>query len=244
MHAIRCNFKVHSFDTDAFGQVTPSRMLGYLLESAGVSADALGFGVRLLQAQGLTWVLGRIKIQLDEPMTVGDRIEVETWPSGLQRAVAMREFRLLRAGKTIGLSTSQWFVLDMATRMPLRPQKLFPVDLQQQTEHLVAIERIFPAMPQPATIRREYEVRRADIDLNHHVTAASYVAWAMECISEDIWSCQRLSELDVQFLEECHWGSRVASEAHAVDPAMLLHRVVRQADGKELARLRSNWVPR
>ena len=61
-------FKVHSFDSDGFGALTADRLLGYLLESAGRSADALGFGIEKLQAKGLTWVLGRIQIVVDLPI--------------------------------------------------------------------------------------------------------------------------------------------------------------------------------
>jgi medium-chain acyl-[acyl-carrier-protein] hydrolase len=240
----RCGFKVHSFDSDAFGAVTAPRLLGYLLESAGGSADALGFGIEALQRQGLTWVLGRIQIVVDARIAVGDALEVETWPSGLLRSAAMRDFRIRRAGLEVGRATSTWFVLDMATRLPERPGKLLPERLRPQTQHLVALSPVIAPMPEPATLARPYDVRKSDIDLNQHVTAASYVGWAMEAIPNDLWSSHRLASLDVQFVEECHLGGTIVTEAALVEDGILLHRISRCDDGKELTRLRTTWVLR
>jgi medium-chain acyl-[acyl-carrier-protein] hydrolase len=244
MEISRFGFKIHSFDSDAFGVVTVPRLLGSLLESAGGSADALGFGIRELQQRGLTWVIGRIRIDIDEAISVGDEIQVETWPSGIERTVALRDFRISKQGRAVGRATSLWFVLDMETRLPLRPNKILPERFHPQTPHLVSLPKVVPPIPSPVTRQRKYGVRQADIDLNQHVTAASYVAWAVEAVPEDLWRSQRLASLDIQFLEECHLGSSILSESHLLDESALVHRITRENDGKELARLTSNWSPR
>ncbi|HEY5961284.1 MAG TPA: acyl-ACP thioesterase domain-containing protein [Polyangiaceae bacterium] len=237
-------FDIHDFDSDAFGSLTMPRLLGYLLHAAGGSADSLGFGIRELQKQGLTWVIGRIRIVLNECLAVGDSIIVETWPSGLQRSIAMRDFRIIRNGLEVGRATSQWFVLDMETRMPVRPHAWFPERLRAQPEHLVTLSRTVPKLLEPPELCVSFEVRKADIDINRHVTAASYVTWAMESIPETVWSEQRIESFDVHFLEECHLGSTVMAESQRADEVTLLHRIRRNDANVELARLATTWVPR
>jgi medium-chain acyl-[acyl-carrier-protein] hydrolase len=244
MQACRYQFRIHSFDSDAFGTVTAPRLLGYFLESAGCSAHALGFGIQALQEQGLTWVIGRIRIVVHAAIRVGDAIEVETWPSGIERAVAMRDFRLLKAGQQVGEATSQWFVLDMQSRLPMRPHKLLPEGFHPELEHLVPLPRVIQPLKDPALQQTEFNVRLSDIDLNQHVTAASYIDWAMQGLPEDLWRTHRLSSMDVQFLEECHLGSRILSESQLSATDTLLHRISRTSDHKELARLATTWVPR
>jgi acyl-ACP thioesterase len=56
---------------------------------------------------------------------LGDAIEVETWPSGLVRSAAWRDFRVWRGEHRVAQATSVWFVLDLGTRAPVRPQELF-----------------------------------------------------------------------------------------------------------------------
>lgn len=244
MEISRFDFKIHSFDADAFGAVTAPRLLGYLLESAGGSADSLGFGIAELQRRGLTWVLGRIRIVLDQPVSVGDAIEVETWPSGIQRSIALRDFRLCRRGQCVGKASSLWFVLDMESRLPMRPHKILPEHLHAQSEHLVALPKVIPPLSDPVTCRCSFGVRQADIDLNQHVTAASYVAWAMEAVPAEIVRTQRLAAMDIHFLEECHLGSRILSEAHPASGSSMVHRIAREGDGMELARLTTEWQNR
>jgi acyl-ACP thioesterase len=177
-------------------------------------------------------------------ISVGDELEVETWPSGIERSVALRDFRISRQGRVVGQATSLWFVLDMVTRLPLRPHKILPEHLHERTEHLIVLPKLVPPLPEPVTRQRRFDVRQADIDLNQHVTAASYVAWAMEAVPEELWRSQRLATIDIQFLEECHLGSRILSQAHLSDPHAVTHRITRESDGKELARLTSSWLTR
>ena len=244
MTHLRAPFQVYSFDTDAFGSLTAPRLLGYLLEVAGRSADELGFGIGELRRQGLTWVLGRIGIEIDGPLWMGDRVEVETWPSGLERMIATREFRWFRDSVEVGRATSLWFVLDIQTRTPVSPHPLFPETLQSREEHLVALSRSIDRIAESADIERRFCVRRADIDLNQHVTAASYVAWAMEAVPEDMVRRQTLQFIDIQYLEECLAGSTVISGSRVMAPGAIVHRISRHQDDKDLARMRTVWTRR
>jgi acyl-ACP thioesterase len=238
MESTREKFQVRSFDTDALGWLTAPRLLGYLLEAAGKSADSLGVGLAALRGRGLTWVLGRLQVAIGEPLQLGDAIEVETWPSGLVRSAAWRDFRVSRSGHRAAQATSVWFALDLQTRAPVRPQELFPERLHAPLDHERWLSKSVPELSGLPGEERTYPVRRADIDLNHHVTAASYVTWAMEAVPEPLWATRRLGSLDTQYLEECHFGDTVVSSSSADGVDAILHRISRQSDGGELARLR------
>jgi acyl-ACP thioesterase len=244
MTASRYKFKIYSFDTDAFGNLTAPGLLGYLLEAAGRSADSLGFGIEELQRRGLTWVIARIKIELLGSLRFGDEIEVETWPSGLMRSAAMREFRLWQDGQAVGQATSLWFVLDMTSRLPVHPDDVFPANLRAQSPHLVTLSRSVVGFDGPPEVEHRFSVRFADIDLNHHVTAASYIAWAMEAVPEAAWENLRLQSMDVQYLEECHHGHDVITSSVSSSSLSRSHRITRATDQREIARLETSWAPR
>jgi acyl-CoA thioesterase FadM len=103
-----------------------------------------------------------------------------------------------------------------------------------------------PPLPELTTpeLERRFRVRFADIDANRHVTNSSYLAWALEAVDQPCWAEQRLAALDLQFLAECHLGSHVRSRSSAQGGGTRLHAMVREEDGKELARARTTWVPR
>jgi acyl-ACP thioesterase len=243
MDTLRATFTVHSFDADAFGHLAPAALAGYLGEAAGRSADSLGFGLADLNRLGLTWVLAREQLVLEAPVRWGEELEVETWPAGTDRLAALRDFRLRRGGVEIGRALTTWFALDLATRRPVRLDRIFP------PERLGAYTHVLPATAPPPTleaaeVERRFQVRFADIDVNLHVTNASYVAWALEALDEPTWRGRRLAALDVQFLAECNLGAYVRSRSAPVGEGERLHAVVREEDGREVARARTTWVAR
>jgi acyl-CoA thioesterase FadM len=243
MDPLRLSFAVHSFDADAFGLLAPAALAGYLQEAAGRSAEALGVGFQALQARGLTWVLRRSRIVLDEPLRWGDELELETWPSGLEGALALRDFRLHRDGREVGRACTWWLAMDLRTRRPLRPDRVLPPHLHAPTP------RVLEAPPAPgrlaqAAVERRFDVRYEDIDANGHVTNARYLAWAAEAVDEAAWRAERLASLDVQYVAECGLGQAVRSRSAPDGGGARLHAIVREDDGAELARVRTTWIAR
>ena len=240
----RVAFTIHSFDADAFGHLAPTALAGYLQEAAGRSAEGLGFGLAALTRRGATWVLARQRVELDQPVRMGEVLEVETWPAGLDRLAALRDFRLWRDGIEIGRAATTWFAIDLASRKPLRPAELLPESLHPQPPHVLPMAAApLPTLDVPE-LERRFQVRFADIDVNEHVTNSSYLAWALEAIDETTWRQRRVSAFDVQFLAECRRDAYVRSRSAALPDGARLHELVREADSRPLARVRTSWAPR
>ncbi len=215
-------------------------MAGYLQEAAGQSADDLGFGLRDLNRQGLTWVLVREQFELDEPVSFGDVLEVETWPSGIDRWAALRDFRLFKDHREIGRALTSWFVLDVASRHPVRPTNVLTEQYRVQTPHVLPLRGEPLKTVENAELERRFHVRFSDIDANSHVTNASYIAWVMEALAEADWRNLWLRSLDIEFLAECSLGAVVHSRSFANEAAHF-HSVFREQDSKELARAVTTW---
>jgi len=245
MQTFRERFSVHSYEVDAFGLLALPALAGFLSESAGLHAAALGAGIGALQAQGLTWVLARHRIELAAPIRLGDEIEVETWPSGVDRLAALRDFVVRGAdGADLARSITQWFVLDVATRRAVRPEVILPPERFVEAPHATQ----FAPGRLPALERWEHEerfrVRYADIDVNLHVNHVSYLDWAIEAMSREVWQGSRLAALEVHYLSECLHGSAVLSRLARTGDGAYAHAIVREEDGKELARVATSWVAR
>ena len=237
-------FEAHSYAVDAFGQLSGPALSGWLQEAAGRHAERLGVGVEALQARGLTWVLARQAVVVDRPVDMGERAEVVTWPSGADRLSALRDFEVRVDGEVRARAVTQWIVLDLATRKPVRPGSVLPLELVEPMEHVLPPLPGRPAAPEPPEVERPFATRYRDIDRNLHVTNASYVEWACEAIPAAIWGARRLRSFEAYFIAECLHGSRILSRSAAAGDGVFVHSVVREEDGKELARLRTAWVDR
>jgi acyl-ACP thioesterase len=189
-------------------------------------------------------VLARQRVVLDTPIRFGDSLTVETWPSGLDRLSALRDFRLRRDGVEVGRALTSWLVMELATRRPRRPDRILPPERHAQAGHVLPpFAASLPALGS-AALERRFQVRFADIDAVGHVTNASYIGWAMEAIEEPVWRSQRVASLDVQFLAETTLGHTILSRSAPDGDGARLHELVREEDGKPLARVRTTWVTR
>jgi acyl-ACP thioesterase len=250
MEPLRARFTIHTFELDAFGLLTAPALADLLAETAGQHATRLGVGLDALAARGLTWVLARQRVELLRAPGLHEEVEVETWPSGIDRLAALRDFRLRDAGGAeIARATSQWFVFDLRTRRPHPPSAVLDPERFQlagapraatfSDGKLAALERW--------ELERRFHVRYGDIDRNLHVNNGSYIGWAVEAVPRELWQTSRIADLEVAYRAECMLGSTVFSRSAAAPErgaGAFDHVIVREEDGKELARLTTRWVAR
>ncbi len=238
-------FAVHTYEVDAFGTLAVPALSGFLSEVAGLHAAELGVGLDALMARGLTWVLVRQRIECPVPVRLGDAIEIETWPSGIERLAALREFVVRRGAEEVARATTQWFVLDVATRKPVRPAEVLDARFPREPR-APAVPLSHAKLPELRAwdFQRRFHVRYSDIDVNLHVTNTSYVAWAVEAAPRDLWQASRLASVEVQFIAETHHGAAILSRVARTGDGAFAHAIVREEDGKELARLVTGWVRR
>jgi acyl-ACP thioesterase len=242
----RASFPVHSYEVDAFGTLEVPALSGYLQEVAGLHAGELGVGLDVLRARGLTWVLARQRIEILLPVTLGDTVEIETWPTGVERLAATRDFVVRRGdGAEAARATTQWYVLDLATRRPVRPAEVLDPRFPREPRPAVA-PLAAGRLASPATwdVEKRFHVRYADIDVNMHVTNASYVTWAIEAAPVELWRAARLAAVEVHHLAEGLHGKAILSRLACTAERAYAHAIVREEDGKELARLATAWVER
>jgi acyl-ACP thioesterase len=245
MDPLRATFDVHTYEADAFGLLAVPALAGFLSEAAGRHAVALGAGIDALGKRGFTWVLARHRIEIATPIRLRDSIVVETWPSGVERLAALRDFVVRRSdGVELARSISQWLVMDVTTRRAVRPEGVLPPERFVEAPHAAS----FAPGKLPALERWErqqrFHVRYADIDVNLHANHCSYLAWAIEAVPQEVWQSSRLAVLEVQYLAECRHGSAILSRLASTGDGAYAHAIVREDDGKELARVATGWVER
>jgi len=173
----------------------------------------------------------------------GDTIQVHTWPSGIQRVFALRDFDLRQDDCSIGSCISAWIIIDAANRRPVRPtsfaRQLNPVNRKHVLEHPLGK---LPVLKTPQ-IEKRFSVRYRDLDINQHVNNVSYIEWLLECLPNIVENGRCLSELEVNFLGEALRGDTVLARCHNLDEKgqLLAHDILREADGRELIRARTSW---
>jgi acyl-ACP thioesterase len=241
----RQHFEIRSYETDPQGRLQPAILCRLLQEAAVAHANNLEVGVQLLIDHGVAWVLTRMRLDMERWPAAGEELVVTTWPEAASKLFTERRFRLAdAAGRPIGAATTLWLMIDLEQRRAIR----FPAYVADRLKrHDLGSRPVrLPELTAPESTDRQlaFTVRRTDLDLAGHVNNTSYIEWAVEAVSDDVWKHSDLGRLDVQFVSECHHGQTILSgcrEMPTDDGVEISHQILRDDDGAETARARTLW---
>jgi acyl-ACP thioesterase len=238
-------FPIHTYELDPHFRLSVSAYLGFLQEAAGHNAHALGFSIPQLQARNLTWMLSRLRVRLWVYPGWRKNLTVETWPVGVSRLFALRDFRTYLDGEEVGVAASAWILLDVRRRRPVRPETLAGWSglLRPERAFAADLEKL-PAFPAGEGAReQELQVRYGDLDVNLHANNLRYAEWLLESLPAELLRTCVPAELDFDFLAEASAGERILSRSAPLDDDSYAHSLVRRYDDVEVARARTTWRP-
>jgi medium-chain acyl-[acyl-carrier-protein] hydrolase len=237
----RDEYTIRSYEVDTQGNATMPLLYRFMQESASNHAEQLGLGISWLTENNLAWVLTRQLVVMDVYPRWGETIQILTWPTGRDRLLWYRDFKILSKDNVIGKATTAWLVIDPVSRRPQRTDTLPSLDPPSD------VERALPRWPEKVAAPSEdapshfIRARYRDLDVNEHVNNAQYVEWALEAFDLDFHRMHRLKEIEVNYLVEALYGDTLSSHCEDVDGKTFLHSLVRGVDGLELFRARTVW---
>ena len=176
-------FAVRSYESGVTNHVSLPTLCNYLQEIAGLNAENLGWGIRKLQEEGLTWMLSRLHLKVARYVPWGEKITLRTWPSGMKgRLIATRCFQGADgAGGEVLQAHSEWLYVDMKAQKIAKLPETFADLVPADTPDILFddIGGKFTQLPE-VTSSVEIRVRQSDLDFNDHVNNVHYVEWMLE----------------------------------------------------------------
>ncbi|MBR2299898.1 MAG: hypothetical protein IJ870_04930 [Alphaproteobacteria bacterium] len=240
MEKFEKEFQIRSYECDKYGSLRIVTLMNILQDAADLSATSLGFGFDFCIQNLLAWVGTNYHIQISRLPQVHEKIKVQTWPSGENKFMALRDFVIYdEKGVEIIKATSQWVLVDMNRKRPVSLAQYLP-DYMYIDERVLGVE--FAKLPplENEEYAKIFEARFDDIDLNRHVNNAIYPLWAAETIPSDFLEKHVPSEIEISYKKECLCGQSVASKAELKD-LVSLHSVCCLSEPKELASVQIHW---
>lgn len=239
-------FAIRTHEADMNGLARLDALFCCFQEAAGHHARKLGVGRDELERQGCFWVLSRCWMQVNRYPDWGQDILVKTWPRGVERLFALRDFQLFApSGEMLGSGISAWLILDANTHRPQRPGP-FLEGVVPPGEPPVAGDILGKQAPlvEGKELRR-FAVRYSDLDVNRHVNNAAYVRWILDSFDSQRFDRFEIASVRIDYLSEMVLGESIAVEAHVEDEQggqMILG--VRLDDGRPVFQARITWRER
>jgi medium-chain acyl-[acyl-carrier-protein] hydrolase len=212
-------FSVASYETDLKGNLSLYSLFNRFQEIAGIHATYLDVGYEMLRKTNLAWVLSRIKVQIYSMPRWRDTVRLTTWPKGIDRLFALRDFSITNEqGEPLIDTTSAWLLIDTKSGRPRKIETL-PIDLRfPLAVHAlpdppgkiivqIGLEKIF-----------EKPVWLSDIDINQHVNNAQHAKWVSDCFSHDHFRHRLMKSIQINYLEEAILGDTITLFQSPHDP--------------------------
>ena len=246
-HFLDETFTVRSYESGVTNHVSLPTLCNYMQEIAGLNADSLGWGIRKLQEEGLTWMLSRLHLKVARYVPWGEKILLRTWPSGMKgRLIATRCFQGADgAGNEVLQAHSEWLYVDMKAQKIAKLPETF-ADLVPTGTPDIVFEDIggkFTQLP-AVTSSVEIRVRYSDLDFNDHVNNVHYAEWMLEALpmgTDPVHVGTGPAEMDIVFRAAAKAGDVLVSECFR-EERRTLHLIRRPADGLVLASAAMIWA--
>ena len=100
--------KIYNHYTNYKGRLFVKTLCDLFNDAAEVQTELYKVDVDTLNAQGFTWMLHRLHILLHKMPLMEEIVTIETWPSGIDRLFALRDYRMFREdGEELVRATSE-----------------------------------------------------------------------------------------------------------------------------------------
>ncbi|SIQ33576.1 Acyl-ACP thioesterase [Alkalispirochaeta americana] len=160
-------------------------MASLFQEGAWRHAEKLGIAFTE-DEPSLFWVLHRLGVRCTRRPAWGEDVVITTWPSRMERLLALREFTLhTTGGELLAEATSSWIILTARESKPVRPERYFPPEKLTGAYQLEMPLGRMPTIPPEEALplleaARWHRVRPSDTDRNAHVNNARYAQWFLD----------------------------------------------------------------
>lgn len=237
------SYIISSFEVDFKQKLRIHSLFNLFQDLADEHAEKLGLSYTFCSQNGLGWVGGAYHVKISRLPTWGEKITIETWPSGTTAAAAIRDFKMMDDdGNVLVCATSQWVLIDINRLRPLPIAKHLP---HYDTIPERALDSDFAKILTPEISPNDisFPVHTDDIDLNHHVNNALYPTWALDGVPEAFYNENQVTEIQVTFRRPARLGDVLVMKTYR-DGGQSISVMGTQDGTIEFARVRLVWQAR
>ena len=232
-----------SYQCDRYGFMRPIMLMNELQGLAGKHADILGAGREVCSAQNIGWVVTHMFVDIIEMPRAKEKLVYSTWPSVSGAIRSERDFEIRDENGNLKIrAISQWVLLNLETRRPVRIIDYFP-------EWTGLPERIWnrdfdKASDFIPTKTHVMACRFDDIDVNQHINNAVYAVWATESVGFEYRNEHKLRGMDIYFEREINPNTPTVriEVAFSEDTKTTYHKIM--TDEIEHAKVICHWDER
>lgn len=214
-----------SYQCDRYGLMRPIMLMNELQGLAGKHAESLGAGREYCLSRGIAWVITHMFVDIIDMPHAEEQLTYSTWPTVLGGVRSERDFEVCDAsGKLKIRAISQWVLIDLNTRRPVRIAEHIPnwAGLDERVWER-DFDKANDFVPTKAHVMA---CRFDDIDVNQHINNAVYTVWATESVGFQYRNEHKLRGIDIYFEHEINPNTPCVRIEVAFDNNITHHKIM------------------
>jgi acyl-ACP thioesterase len=195
-------FTVSFRHIDRGGFLTPTAALDSLEEAAFGHAELLGVGYGMMMDKRQAWILSRISVRMEKRPRFHENVAVSSWPRGHDRLFAVRDYEMTVGGESLVRARSDWIILDLDKRRPIRPQEVMDKLPLNEGKNALNESPAVLGEAESLAMAAERKALYSDLDFNGHVHNTRYMQWICDLL--DPKKIERAPSIvfDINYLKE------------------------------------------
>jgi acyl-ACP thioesterase len=187
---------------DRGGFLTPGAALDCLEEAAFGHAELLGVGYDVMASRRQAWILSRISVRMDKRPGLHENVTVSSWPRGHDRLFAVRDYEIAREGQPLVQARSNWIILDLDKRRPVRPQEIMDKLPLNDGKNALTESPAALGEAEGLSLITERKALYSDLDFNGHVHNTRYMQWICDLLDMEKIEKAPSIRFDINYLKE------------------------------------------
>jgi medium-chain acyl-[acyl-carrier-protein] hydrolase len=240
------DFQVHVYETGPDGRINLHSLFNYMQDVASEHAVALGYGRDELMKENHFWVLSRMYARITAWPSWNEIVKVRTWPSGVDKMFAMRNYEIRTSNGTEAVTaSSSWLIIDRTTKRIQRPDE-FLQRYNKDNQSIIAGIRNPAKIPEASaegTLSPLFKVKINDLDINLHTNNVNYIKWVTDTYDLNFVMNHQVCSAEINYLAEAVYSDEISirTSSDETDNRFFYHSVSRKTDQKELCRVKLEW---
>lgn len=231
------HFQLRHTDFDFKDELKLSSVLSFFQDSAGASADELGFGDDRVKELGYGFLVVNTDCRILRPVHYREKeLEVDTWPLPPRHVIFERAYRMRAGEETVAVAMSRWCLVDLNGFTLLTGDKLgrAHTDCPYRAERV--IESPLWKIPKITEGKEMYRfvVGSSQCDRFYHANNTRYADFFVDCFSLEELS-RPVQSFQISYSKQAKAGTELSLMRYDEEDCSLCEA---RADGNTLTQFR------
>lgn len=207
--------RIRYSETDAFGRLTPEKLIDYFQDCSTFQSEDCGIGVERMRSRGLAWIIVYWRVEIYRMPLLGEEVRIGTLPYEMKGGIGLRNFLMeTTCGERLAAANSVWTLVNTQTNHPVR----IPADITEKYHLEDKLDMKYdsrkiripdcPGEEKPSVTVQEYH-----LDTNRHMNNGQYVRIASGLFPAEL----KAAVLRIEYRQQAVLGDRITPVIYVED---------------------------